>query len=147
MTEREKIAHILDRASANGCRDRDCGECIYREHCFYLKCADELINANIRNWDAKFDKDLEQARREIVDGTKLFFPCRYEPWEPDGDMGDLIDPQGIWEDGKWYEWIDKHGNIEVARMKENVWHYFYPDTKIIKEKDVIGFRIPPKIEE
>lgn len=64
---------------------------------------------------------------------KKYYPCYYKG-------GKLIDPQDVWKDGKWYEWIDKYGNVEKARMKADAYDHFYPNTETIKEEDVIGFR-------
>lgn len=47
---------------------------------------------------------------------------------------------GSWEDGKWYEWLDKYGNKEVARMKSDSYDHFYPPTKTLREKDIVAFR-------
>lgn len=59
-------------------------------------------------------------------------PCRYE------EMKLIHD--GTWVDGRWYEWLDKYNNREVARMKLDAYDHFYPSTKVIKEEDVIAFR-------
>ena len=59
-------------------------------------------------------------------------PCRYEEVELFHD--------GTWVDGRWYEWLDKYNNREVARMKLDAIDHFYPPTKVIKEEDVIAFR-------
>ena len=63
---------------------------------------------------------------------QLWHPCKYEDW-------DLIH-DGTWVDGRWYEWLDKYNNREVARMKSDMQDHFYPQTKVIKEEDVIAFR-------
>lgn len=84
--------------------------------------------------------------KEVNYDAKLFYPCYFETWTDNDDLGNLFEPQGIFEDGCWYEWIDKHGNIELARMKLDAYDHFWPNTKIIKEKDVIGFRIPEELK-
>lgn len=48
---------------------------------------------------------------------------------------------GSWIDGKWYEWLDKYGNKEIARMKLDAIDHFYPNANTIKEEDVIAYRI------
>lgn len=60
-------------------------------------------------------------------------PCSYENMQ-------IVDPSGLWEDGKWYEWKDCHGDVEVARIKRDSCDHFFPDTKIIQEKNVVAFR-------
>lgn len=59
-------------------------------------------------------------------------PCRYEDLELKHD--------GSWKPGRWYEWLDKYNNREVARMKDDAADHFWPETKIIKKEDVIAFR-------
>lgn len=66
--------------------------------------------------------------------AKLFYPCYYDNLK-------LNDPQNVWVDGRFYEWIDKYGNVEVARMKLDAYDHFFPNTEKIKEENVIGFRI------
>ena len=86
-------------------------------------------------------KNAVRAIKELVRGMdansapspdKGFWRCAYV----DGKLLSEVP----WEDGRWYKWIDKDGNIEKARMKEERQDYFYPATKVIKERDVIGFR-------
>lgn len=36
-------------------------------------------------------------------------------------------------------WLDKYGHIEKARMKEDAEDHFYPNTKLIKEEDIIAW--------
>lgn len=59
-------------------------------------------------------------------------PCKYEDHELLHD--------GTWVGGRWYEWLDKYNNREVARMKADCFDHFFPATKIIKEENVIAFR-------
>lgn len=63
-------------------------------------------------------------------------PCCYDFYE-DGKL----EHDGSWVDGRWYEWLDKYGNREVARMKLDAVDHFYPNSKTIKENDVIAFRV------
>lgn len=65
-------------------------------------------------------------------------PCEYGDGEK-LDWGHLHH-DGTWVDGRWYEWLDKHGNREVARMKMDAQDHFWPPTKIITEEDVVAFR-------
>lgn len=62
-------------------------------------------------------------------------PCSYAEYEDSS-----LHHDGSWVDGHWYEWLDKYGNREVARMKKDAIDHFYPKTGIITEKDVIAFR-------
>ena len=64
--------------------------------------------------------------------SKLWHPCSYE----DGEL--LHD--GSWVPGKWYEWLDKYNNREVARMKAASTDRFFPSTRVISENNVIAFR-------
>lgn len=73
-----------------------------------------------------YDYDLESS--------KVWHPCHMP-----GEFSHL-EHDGTWVPGRWYEWIDIYGNIEVARMKADAWDHFFPDTKIIKEEDVMAFR-------
>ena len=66
------------------------------------------------------------------DLERPWHPCKYEDHELIHD--------GSWSDGRWYEWLDKYNNREVARMKLDMFDHFYPRPKIIKEEDVIAFR-------
>lgn len=59
-------------------------------------------------------------------------PCKYKDFELVHD--------GTWVSGRWYEWLDKYGNREVARMKDDAIDHFYPPTEQIKEEDVLAFR-------
>lgn len=47
---------------------------------------------------------------------------------------------GSWVSGKWYEWKDKYGRVEVARMKADCADHFWPRPKKIREEDVVAFR-------
>lgn len=58
----------------------------------------------------------------FYNGTKLI--CKEENMPPDG---------------KWLYWLDKYGRVEKARMKIDAQDHFYPNTKTIKESDVIGW--------
>ena len=44
------------------------------------------------------------------------------------------------EDGVWAEWMDRDGNIEVARFKYDAEDHFYPHTKVIKKENVYAWR-------
>ena len=63
--------------------------------------------------------------------SNMWNTCKYENCKLYSD---------VWEGGHWYEWLDKYGNREVARMKEDAIDHFYPPTKVIKADDVIAFR-------
>lgn len=67
--------------------------------------------------------------------AKTWRPCSYDEYNYA-----KLEHDGSWVDGKWYEWLDKYGNREVARMKLDAIDHFYPSTKVIKEDDVIAFR-------
>jgi hypothetical protein len=73
---------------------------------------------------------VNYALRQNLD--QPWHPCKYEDWELIHD--------GTWVDGRWYEWLDKYNNREVARMKSDMQDHFFPQTKVIKEEDVIAFR-------
>lgn len=80
---------------------------------------------------------LDERHRVTSVGLKRaeedsWHPCSYS------DMTLLHD--GTWKDGKWYEWIDIHGNIEYARMKLDAYDHFNPRTFVIKEEEVMAFR-------
>lgn len=83
-------------------------------------------NSNVRYAGAVVSYALSQNIEQP------WHPCRYEDLELFHD--------GTWEDGRWYEWLDKYNNREVARMKLDAIDHFYPNTKIIKEENVIAFR-------
>lgn len=91
----------------------------------------------------EYNEGYEQAKKElelklfgkISDGTcevSIWHPCKYE------HMRFIYDD--IWEDGAWYEFLDKYDNREVARMKLDGQDHLFPPTKIIKEEDVIAYR-------
>lgn len=63
-----------------------------------------------------------------------------KPWHPCSYEDDELLHDGTWESGKWYEWLDKYNNREIARMKEDAQDHFFPPTKVISEKNVIAFR-------
>lgn len=69
--------------------------------------------------------------------NNVWHPCTYEEY--------TLYHDGTWVDGRWYEWLDKFGNKEAARMKIDAFDHFYPPTKIIKEEDVIAFRELPEV--
>lgn len=55
-----------------------------------------------------------------------FIPCKTDElgmkleWENESDAP---------TDGDWNWWMDKDGNVEFARMKEDAYDHFYPSTK------------------
>lgn len=51
-----------------------------------------------------------------------------------------LEHDGSWRPGRWYMWRDKHGNEEIARMKDDAFDHFYPPTVVIKEEDVVAYR-------
>lgn len=69
---------------------------------------------------------------EKGENNNLWHPCFYS------DM--KLHHDGSWEDGKWYEWMDTHGNVECARMKLDAYDHFNPSTLVIKKEDVVAFR-------
>lgn len=69
---------------------------------------------------------------ELTHDDRDWHPCYYENGK--------LHHEGSWRPGRWYEWLDRNYNVEIARMKDDAWDHFFPDTKIIKEEDVIAFR-------
>ena len=65
-------------------------------------------------------------------------------WHPCKYVDLKLEHDGSWISGKWYEWMDKFGNVEVARMKYDAIDHFFPPTKTIQQEDVVAYRIPPK---
>lgn len=63
-------------------------------------------------------------------------PCHYE--EDSELICDL--PDYDFEDGKWYRWIDKTGQIQTARYKQDAIDHFYPPGPLFAMDDVIGFQ-------
>ena len=88
---------------------------------FLVKLKEEAL---IEKW---IDADAAEATE--------WRPCSYDTYEDS-----KLEHDGSWVDGRWYEWLDKYGNREVARMKLDAVDHFYPSTKTIKEDDVIAFR-------
>ena len=66
------------------------------------------------------------------DLDREWHPCKYDDYKLEHD--------GTWVGGKWYEWLDKYNNREIARMKLDAFDHFFPSTKTIKEENVIAFR-------
>jgi hypothetical protein len=85
-----------------------------------------FLNTQVRYAGAVVDYALSQNLEQP------WHPCSYKDFELIHD--------GSWVDGKWYEWLDKYNNREVARMKLDAFDHFFPKTKAIKEEDVIAFR-------
>lgn len=85
-----------------------------------------FLNSQVRYAGAVVDYALSQNLEQP------WHPCSYKDFELIHD--------GSWVDGKWYEWLDKYNNREVARMKLDAFDHFFPKTKVIKEEDVIAFR-------
>lgn len=85
---------------------------------------------------AKYVKNNENGGAnnlaDLISENREWTPCYYE--------NGTLHHDGTWEPGRWYEWIDRNYNIEIARMKADAYDHFFPDTKIIKEEDVIAFR-------
>lgn len=58
-----------------------------------------------------------------------FIPCKTDElgmkleWDNESDAP---------TDGDWNWWMDKDGNVEFARMKEDTYDHFYPPTKHLK---------------
>ena len=88
----------------------------------------------IRDWN-KLLRIIEQDELDInpvpPEPERTWHPCRY--------VNGKLEHDGTWEDGKWYEWIDKNDNLVTARMKMDAEDHFFPDTWM-HEKDVIAFR-------
>lgn len=61
-------------------------------------------------------------------------------WHPCSYIDMKLHHDGTWEDGKWYEWMDCHGNVEYARMKYDVYDHFYPNANTLREEEVVAFR-------
>ena len=74
-----------------------------------------------------------------MDINKEYWP-QAPQWHPCKYRQSKLIHDGTWVDGRWYEWLDKYGNREVARMKLDAYDHFYPSTKRIKEEDVLAFR-------
>lgn len=54
----------------------------------------------------------------------------------DGKLnGEVLPP-----DGKWLEWKDSDGNIEVARFKYDAEDHFYPNTRLVKGEKIAAWR-------
>lgn len=81
--------------------------------------------------DALYEKWIAPDETE----PEIWHPCSYDEYE-DGKL----EHDGTWVDGRWYEWLDKYGNREFARMKKDAIDHFYPSPQIVKEDDVIAFR-------
>ena len=82
--------------------------------------------------EALYEKWIEAD----ISKTNVWRPCGYDVYEEG-----KLHHDGSWVDGRWYEWLDKYGNREIARMKKDAMDHFYPSTKTIKEEsDVIAFR-------
>lgn len=62
------------------------------------------------------------------------------PWHQCEYVDYHLKHDGSWVDGRWYEWKDRYGNIEIARMKLDAIDHFFPRAEIIKEEDVVAFR-------
>jgi hypothetical protein len=106
-------------------------------------CVDaDMKNFVVMSWDEYMNMKrplatIKELVREMDANSapapaKGFWRCAYV----DGKLLSEVP----WGDGRWYEWIDKDGYIEKARMKEEWQDYFSPETKVVKERDVIGFR-------
>lgn len=63
-----------------------------------------------------------------------------KPWHQCEYVDYHLKHDGSWVDGKWYEWKDRYGNIEIARMKLDAIDHFFPRAEFIKEEDVVAFR-------
>ena len=70
----------------------------------------------------------------------VYLPEGKNGWHPCKHNGYRLIHDATWVDGRLYEWLDKYGNREVARMKKDAMDHFYTSTKIIKEGDVVAFR-------
>lgn len=131
-------------ANMNNCRGKSfCGT----DEIFMYASRNELIyRINKRIYSSKvalmksclldvygYDYDIESS--------KIWHRC-YMP-----DVFDHLEHDGTWVPGKWYEWLDIYGNVEVARMKADAWDHFFPPTEIIKEENVIAFREIQKEKE
>ena len=64
------------------------------------------------------------------------------PWHPCSWEDGELHHDGTWVSGMWYEWLDIFDNREVARIAEDCLEdHFVPDTKVIKEENLIAFRL------
>lgn len=95
-----------------------------------------------------------------LDGVELFKLYRHYRFITEGELSIRIEARhhveftwqqcvyadlklrhnGTWIGGKWYEWKDIYGHIERARMKLDAYDHFFPDTKVIKEENVVAYR-------
>ena len=99
----------------------------------------------VRVHKEQFDAIEKKADSVIItcieDGRCVVFgKDTNNPWHPCSYNDDKLEHDGTWKDGKWYKWLDKYGNQEIARMKLDAYDHFYPQTAVIKEEDVIAFR-------
>ena len=80
---------------------------------------------------------------KIQDKEKYkWHPCYYECMKCQYPQDDEV-PFG-W----WLEWLDKYGNIELARMKEDAYDHFFPKQKIIEsEEDIVAWRYSTKLDD
>lgn len=102
----------------------------------YMGCPSDLSFTSHCTELRKCDECWKKSEVEMVIGSNelRWHPCSYD------ENGMKLKHDGTWEDGKWYEWLDKYDNREIARMKKDCLDHFFPPTKIIKEQDVIAFR-------
>lgn len=97
----------------------------------------EAVNIIRNNLPASSNINVRMVGYIIADALSQnlenpWHPCKYESF--------MLVHDGSWADGRWYEWLDKYNNREIARMKLDSIDHFYPPTKIIKEENVIAFR-------
>lgn len=78
----------------------------------------------------KNETSISVEARHVVEFT--WQECQY--------AGLKLQHNGTWIDGAWYEWKDTDGNIEKARMKLDAYDHFFPDTRVIKEENVVAYR-------
>ena len=92
-----------------------------------VKCICSCKEKEIEEWEK-----VHVDRADKWEQQMTWNSCKYEDHK--------LHSSGMWEDGKWYEWLDKYDNREIARMKRDMLDHFYPPTKVIKEENVIAFR-------
>ena len=72
------------------------------------------------------EEDAGKGVNQMDSKHYKFIPCKTDDfgmkleWENESDAP---------TDGDWNWWMDKDGNVEFARMKEDTYDHFYPSTK------------------
>ena len=78
---------------------------------------------------------IKELIRKDIESKYILHKCHFD----NSGMQLIYEKANEPQDGKWLWWYDNLGNAEYARMKLDAQDHFYPNTKFLVERNVIGW--------